>query len=120
MVSSSITPKFRYAETDEKGRHLYWGTHAEGFPSLEPPEQAFTDKEQQLSELQYEPGYAYFELPKDKEEYLKLMDKLANGLYWLLNKTTDVDKTDLSKMHCHIEWVMPTSTHTKRFDKYNR
>ncbi len=117
MFSSPVTPKYRHLETDEQGRPLYWHTSMDGYPSLEQPEQQLTDKEKALTELQYAPGYAYFELPRDKGEYLKLIDKIANGLYWMLNKKTETDKNDPAKMHCHIEWVVPTSTYVKQYIK---
>lgn len=113
LVPGSVVSRKYYGGPDENGNPLFWGTHADGFPSQVPPEEPLTEEEILSSDTIFNCDYRCFKLPEDKKEYLEVIDRVQNGVWYIQREVTKYDEKDPSTVYCHVWWVKPYSVPSK-------
>lgn len=104
-MNAGSTRKYAGQSRDDAGNVLHWPGTADGFPVRSDGAPTTTQGEYDSLPLVYDAKCKILELPAQMEEYLKVIDKAANGWYQLRHERFLGWDPGTKSEHVFLQWL---------------
>jgi len=103
-VAGSLS-KYFGMRADEDGQKLFWPGTLEGFPLRSPAPPTTTQDEFEKIPLVYDAKVKALQLPRDVEEYQRIIDRCANGWYVLRHERISEYDKEKECYYVLLQWL---------------